>query len=281
MMIREIDVADVASAIERLFIEANTDIRGGTFERLQRAVEEERSPTGKEVLRELLANAEMAREKGMPVCQDTGLAVVFVEVGQDVHFTGGDVSGAVATGVCNAYEKGYLRKSSCHPFSRKNTGNNLPPIVHVSIVPGVNVKIIVMPKGGGSENYSEVRMLTPGEGREGVKAFVLEMVRRGGPNPCPPVTVGVGIGGNFETSALLSKEALIAPFGFRNDDPEMAHLEGEILEDINKLGIGPGGYGGTVTALDVHIKMLPCHIASLPVAVNIQCHAHRVREVVL
>jgi fumarate hydratase subunit alpha len=280
-MIREIDVAEITSAIAGLFVEANRDIRNGTLERLQRAVDDEQSLTGKEVLRELVANAELACEKSIPLCQDTGLAVVFAEIGQDIHFVGGDFGEAVAMGVLGAYRDGYLRKSCCHPFTRDNTGNNLPPILHTSIVPGSSVKIIVMPKGGGSENYSEVRMLTPAQGIVGVKDFVVEMVRKGGPNPCPPVTVGVGIGGNFEMSAFLSKKALMTPYGVRNGDPDLSRLEEEILGDINSLGIGPGGYGGTITALDVHVKMMPCHIASLPVAVNIQCHAHRIREVVL
>ncbi|HOC46192.1 MAG TPA: fumarate hydratase, partial [Syntrophorhabdaceae bacterium] len=192
-----------------------------------------------------------------------------------------DLTGAVSEGVRRAYLNGFLRKSCCHPFTRKNTGDNTPPIIHTKIVPGDRLKITVLPKGGGSENYGEVRMLTPSQGREGVKAFVLEMVRRGGPNPCPPIIVGVGIGGNFETSALLSKEALMVPAGERNADDDMAALELEMLEEINRTGIGPQGYGGSVTALDVHVKMAPCHLASLPVAVNIQCHAHRIREAVL
>ncbi len=278
---RELDVADITAVVERLFVQANTDIGAGTLERLKRAAEEETSPTGREVLGELLENARIAKEEGIPICQDTGLAVLFVEIGQDVHLTGGCFADAVAEGVRGAYLTGFLRKSCCEPFSRRNTGDNTPPIVHVSIVPGDTVRIVVLPKGGGSENYSEVRMLIPSQGVEGVVAFVLEMVKKGGPNPCPPITVGVGVGGNFETSALLSKEALMVPFGLRHGDPAVADLERRLLDEINRLGIGPGGYGGTVTALDVHVKVLPCHIASLPVAVNIQCHAHRVREATL
>jgi fumarate hydratase subunit alpha len=278
---REIHINEIISTIENLFIEANLYLSEDMYKAIQNAIHAEASPVGKEVLRELLRNADIAREEKMPLCQDTGLAVTFLEIGQDVHITGGDLSEAISEGVRRAYRNGFLRKSCCHPFTRKNTGDNTPPIIHTKIVPGDKLKITVLPKGGGSENYGEVRMLTPSQGREGVKAFILEMVRKGGPNPCPPITVGVGIGGNFEMSALLSKEALMAGPGQRNPDDDIAALEWEMLEEINKTGIGPQGYGGTVTALDVHIKMAPCHLASLPVAVNIQCHAHRVREAVL
>ncbi len=278
MTVREVQVSEIATVVERLFIEANTELGPATFERLQRAAEEETSATGKEILAELLENARIAREEGLPLCQDTGLAVLFVQIGQDVHLAGGSFADAVTQGVRNAYRNGFLRKSCCDPFSRRNTGDNTPPILHVSVVPGREVRIIAFPKGGGSENYSEVRMLTPSQGADGVVDFVLDMVKKGGANPCPPVTVGVGVGGNFETSALLSKEALMLPFGRRNPDPAVAELERRILTEINRLGIGPGGYGGSVTALDVHVVVLPCHIASLPVAVNIQCHAHRIRE---
>jgi fumarate hydratase subunit alpha len=236
---------------------------------------------GKEVIGELLKNAEIARKERIPICQDTGLAVTFLEVGQDVHIVGGSLEEAVDEGVRRAYRKGYLRKSCCDPFSRKNTGDNTPAILHTKIVPGDQIRVTVLPKGGGSENYGEVRMLVPSDGREGVKAFVLDMVKKGGPNPCPPIIVGVGVGGNFETSALLSKEALMVPLGERNPDPAIGALELELLDEINRTGIGPQGYGGTVTVLDVHVKMMPCHIASLPAAVNIQCHAHRIRKATL
>lgn len=278
---REIHVDDIVSVVERLFIDANIHLPDAMYGAIRDAIERESSPVGREVLRELLKNADTAREEQMPICQDTGLAVTFLEVGQDAHIVGGDLTGAVTEGVRRAYRNGYLRKSCCHPFTRKNTGDNTPPIIHTKIVPGDGMRITVLPKGGGSENYGEVRMLMPAQGKEGVRAFVLEMVRKGGPNPCPPITVGVGIGGNFETSALLSKEALMVPVGKRSDDEELAAMERELLEEINATGIGPQGYGGTVTALDVHIKMAPCHLASLPVAVNIQCHAHRIREALL
>ena len=275
---RDIHVDEISAVIERLFIDANYDLPEDVVRRFNEALIQEKSPVGKEVLQELLLNAEIAKDERIPICQDTGLAITFLEMGQDAHVVGGSLNDAVSEGVRRAYKKGYLRKSVCDPFTRKNTGDNTPPILHVSVVPGERIRIVVMPKGGGSENYSEVRMLVPSDGVEGVKRFVVEMVGKAGANPCPPITVGVGIGGNFETSALLSKEALMLPFGERNADPFLKELELSILSDINALGIGPEGYGGTVTALDVHIKAQPCHIASLPVAVNIQCHAHRIKE---
>ncbi len=278
---REVHVDDIISALEGLFIDANINLSDNVFDALEKAIEEEASPVGKEVLRELIKNANIAKEEKIPICQDTGLAVTFIEVGQDVHIYGGGLIDAVNEGVRRAYKKGYLRKSCCDPFSRKNTGDNTPAIIHTKIVPGERVKIVVLPKGGGSENYGEVRMLVPSQGKEGMKSFVLEMVTKGGPNPCPPIIVGVGIGGNFETSALLSKEALMVPLGKRNEDPSIAALELELLEEINRSGIGPQGYGGTLTALDAHVKMMPCHIASFPVAVNIQCHAHRIKEAII
>ena len=275
---REVQVEAIRDVVERLFIEANYDLSEDVIERFKDALEEEESPVGREVIEELLLNARIARDERIPICQDTGLAILFMEMGQDVHVIGGDLEEAVSEGVRRAYRKGYLRKSACDPFTRKNTGDNTPPILHVKIIPGEHIRVIVMPKGGGSENYSEVRMLTPSDGVEGVKRFVLDMVQKAGANPCPPITIGVGIGGNFETSALLSKEALMLPFGKRSDDPYLRELELAILGDVNKLGIGPEGYGGSVTALDLHIKSRPCHIASLPVAVNLQCHAHRIKE---
>ena len=278
---KEVHVDEIISALEKLFIDANYDSSQNVVDTLEKAIDKEESPVGKEVLRELIKNANLARDERIPICQDTGLAVTFIEVGQDVHITGGSLVDAVNEGVRRGYAKGYLRKSACHPFTRKNTGDNTPAILHTKIVPGDKVKITVLPKGGGSENYGSVKMLVPSEGKEGMKALVLEMVTKGGPNPCPPIIVGVGIGGNFETSALLSKEALMEPLGKRSDNPEIAAMEQELLEAINKTGIGPQGYGGTVTALDVHVKMLPCHIASLPVAVNIQCHAHRIKEAII
>ncbi|HPB37390.1 MAG TPA: fumarate hydratase [Syntrophorhabdus sp.] len=278
---KEVHVDEIVSVIEKLFIDANYNLSQNVLDTIKKSIDKEESSVGKEVLRELIKNANLARDEHIPICQDTGLAVTFMEVGQDVHIIGGSLNDAINEGVRRGYAKGYLRKSACHPFTRKNTGDNTPAIIHVKIVPGDKIKITVLPKGGGSENYGSVRMLVPSEGKEGVKALVLEMVTKGGPNPCPPIIVGVGIGGNFETSALLSKEALMEPLGKRSDDPEIAALEEELLWAINKTGIGPQGYGGIVTALDVHVKMMPCHIASLPVAVNIQCHAHRIKEAII
>ena len=278
---RDIHIDTIINAVENLFIDANINLPGDVIRTIESAISKEESSAGKEILRELLTNAEIARAEKLPVCQDTGLAVAFIELGQNVHIDGGDLNEAISEGVKRAYQKGYLRKSCCHPFTRKNTGDNAPPIIHVKIVSGDSIRIVAMPKGGGSENCGEVRMLTPSQGKEGVKAFVIEMVKKAGPNPCPPIIVGIGIGGNLETSALLSKEALMIPLGIRNSDPEIAVFEQEMLNEINKTGIGPQGYGGAVTALDVHIKMLPCHIASLPVAVNIQCHAHRLKKITL
>ncbi len=278
---RDIHVDRVVSSLEEMFIDANINLPGFMFETFKAAESQEVSPVGREVFRELVKNAEIARVERIPICQDTGLAVTFMEIGQDVHIVGGNLADAVDEGVRRAYRKGYLRKSCCDPFLRRNTGDNTPAILHTKIVPGEHIKITVLPKGGGSENYGEVRMLVPSQGKEGVKSFVLEMVHKGGPNPCPPLIVGIGIGGNLETSALLSKEALMAPLHIRNENSDIAELEMEILDAINASGIGPGGYGGTVTALDLHIKTMPCHIASLPVAVNLQCHAHRIRETVL
>lgn len=275
---KEVHADTIRAVVEKLFIDANCDLPEEVLKRFRDGGEQEESPVGREVFEELLLNAEIAHGEHLPVCQDTGLAILFVEVGQDVHIIGGGLEEALTEGVRQAYTRGYLRKSVCDPFTRKNTGDNTPPVLHVKIVPGRSVRIVAMPKGGGSENYSEVRMLMPSEGAEGVRRFVLEMVERAGPNPCPPITVGIGIGGNFETSALLSKEALMVPFGMRNKEPFLKTMEVSILADINKLGIGPQGYGGTITALDVHIVARPCHIASLPVAVNIQCHAHRIKE---
>ncbi|MDR2018282.1 MAG: fumarate hydratase [Syntrophobacterales bacterium] len=278
---RELHVGEIIAAMEVLFIDANVDLSEEMMTAFNRAIEHETSSAGKEVLRELIRNAEIAKEERIPVCQDTGLAVTFLEIGQDVHMYGGLLEDAVNEGVRRAYDKGYLRKSCCDPFVRRNTGDNTPAIIHTRIVPGENVKITVFPKGGGSENYGEVRMMTPSQGRGGIKSFVIEMVKKGGPNSCPPIIVGIGIGGNLETAALLSKEALMVRLGVRSKDPSIAEFESELIAEINKTHIGPGGYGGFVTTLDVHIMVMPCHIASLPVAVNIQCHAHRMKQMIL
>jgi fumarate hydratase subunit alpha len=249
---------------------------------LEEGLKRESSPSGRDILGQLLENARLAADEGLPMCQDTGLTVIFLDVGQEVHVQG-DLEEAVQEGVRAGYDEGYLRKSVvASPVApRTNTGDNTPAIIHTRIVPGETLKITVAPKGGGSENMSALAMLKPAQGWEGAKDFVLETVRRAGPNPCPPVIVGVGLGGNFEYSTLLAKRALLRPLGRRHPDQATAEREEELLEAINRLGIGPGGFGGKVTALGVAIETHPCHIASLPVAVNINCHAHRHREAVL
>ncbi len=278
---REVHVGEITKTVRDLFIDANINLGEDVLNALEQALEMEESPIGKEILKELIENARVAREEEMPICQDTGLAVVFLELGQEVHLVGGDLIEAINEGVRQGYKEGYLRKSACHPFTRKNTGDNTPAIIHTEIVPGDRIKIIAVPKGGGAENMSRVVMLTPAAGLEGVKEFVVQRVKESGANPCPPIVVGVGIGGTLEEAALIAKKALLRPLGSKNPDPEAAAIEEDLLERINRLGIGPQGYGGRVTALAVHVNMVPCHIASLPVAVNIQCHAHRHKERVI
>jgi fumarate hydratase subunit alpha len=241
----------------------------------------EESPVGKEVFAQLKENARIAREEKVAMCQDTGLAVVFVELGQEVHITGGNFNAAINEGVRQGYKDGYLRKSSCHPFARTNTKDNTPAIIHLEMVPGEKIKITVAPKGGGSENMSMVNMLSPSDGIEGVKNRVVEWVKQAGSNPCPPIVVGVGVGGTFEECALTAKKALLRPLGQKNPDPQLAAMEEELLTRVNNLGIGPQGLGGRITALAVHVEMIPCHIASFPMAVNINCHAHRHKEAVI
>jgi fumarate hydratase subunit alpha len=280
-MIREVSVDEITPVVKQLCIDANYNLGEDVLSALDKAIEEEESPTAKEVLKELIANATIAREEKVPLCQDCGLAVVFLEIGQDVHITGGNVTDAVNEGVRQGYEEGYLRKSACHPFTRKNTGDNTPAIIHVEIVPGDRMKIIFAPKGGGAENMSRVTMLTPAAGIEGVKDFVVNRIKESGSNPCPPTIVGIGTGGTFERSAILAKKAILRKIGERNSDPELANVEQEILKRINMLGIGPMGYGGTTTSLEVFLETEPCHIASLPLAVNVQCHAARHKEAVI
>lgn len=278
---REIDVRLITEKVKELCIKANTDLGNDVIQALRRAIDNEESPTGIEILKELLENAKIARAENRPICQDTGFAVVFIEIGQDVHLIGGDLNYAIQEGVRQGYRDGYLRKSICHPLTRVNTGDNTPAIIHTEIVQGDRIKIIVAPKGGGSENMSRVMMLAPSDGIEGIKRYVIQRVRESGSNPCPPTIVGVGIGGTFEQAGLLAKKSLLRPLGSSNNDEELNRLELEILEGINKTGIGPQGLGGRVTSLAVHILMMPCHIASLPLAVNVECHAHRYKETIL
>ncbi len=278
---REISVNDVVQTVSRLCIDANYNLGADMFRALDLAAAAEESPTGKDVIAQLKENAEIAHNDQVPICQDTGLAVIFVEIGQDVRIVGGTLDQAINGGVRQGYADGYLRKSACHPFTRANTGDNTPAIIHYRPVDGDTLKIIVAPKGGGSENMSKVVMLKPADGVAGIKSQVIEWVRQAGGNPCPPTIVGVGIGGNFERSAMLAKEALLREVGSKNPDPELQILEDELLEAVNSLGVGPQGLGGRVTSFAVHVKMLPCHIASLPLAINIQCHAARHKEAIL
>ena len=278
---REIEVAKVTQGVKQAAIAANYEASADLLRALARGAAAEESESGREIFRQLLENASIAREDRAPMCQDCGLAVVFVELGQDVHLVGGSFETAIHEGIRQGYGEGYLRKSLCHPLTRANTGDNTPAVIHTEIVPGDRLKLTVVPKGGGSENMSRVHMLKPAEGWAGVKEKVVGTVREAGPNPCPPIIVGVGIGGTFERAAYLSKKSLLRELGLPNADPELAKLEEELLLAVNDLGIGPQGLGGRITALAVHLLMQPCHIASLPVAVNIQCHASRHREVVL
>ena len=280
-MVREIEVAAVTQAVKALSIEANEVLGEDVLDCFQEALRNEESPVGREVLGQLIENARIAREEHIPMCQDTGLAVIFLEIGQDVHLAGGDLKEAIHQGVREGYGEGYLRKSACHPFTRANTGDNTPAVIYTDIVPGDRLKIWVVPKGGGSENMSRLFMLPPSAGLAGVKEKIVETVKEAGPNPCPPTIIGVGIGGTFEQSALQAKKSLLRPLGSPNPDPELDRIEKEILVLINKLGIGPQGLGGRTTSLAVHIRLLPCHIASLPVAINVQCHASRHKEAIL
>lgn len=280
---REINVDTITKTIEELCIDANYYLPADVKKALEVAVREEESPLGREILMDILKNAEIAQREQVPICQDTGLAVIFLELGQDVRLVGGDLNEAINEGVRRGYIDGYLRKSSVDdPFLvRKNTGDNTPAIIHTTIVPGDKVKIIVAPKGGGSENMSALAMLKPSDGVKGIKKFIVDTVGKAGSNPCPPIIVGVGIGGTIEKTTLLAKKALLRSIGEHNQNPEVAKLEKELLEEINKLGIGPQGFGGRITALAVNIETFPAHIASMPVAVNIQCHAARHKEAII
>lgn len=283
MSVRELDVAAVTAAVRDLCITANYDLPVDVYEALKAAQEVEESPVGREVLAQLVENADIAAADRVPICQDTGLAVIFAEVGQDVHLTGGDFEEAVHEGVRRGYGEGYLRKSVAEEpaHARRNTTDNTPAIIHTSIVPGDRLRLTMMAKGGGAENMSSLNMLKPAQGWAGVADAVVGTVSRAGSNPCPPVVVGVGIGGTIEVVTLLAKKALLREVGSRHPDPRLAALEDELLERINTLGIGPQGLGGRTTALAVFIEEMPCHIASMPVAVNVQCHAQRHKSVTL
>jgi fumarate hydratase subunit alpha len=280
--VREIGAQKVTEAVRDLCIEANTRLPADHLAALRRALAEEESPLGREVLERLLENAEVARERCVAFCQDTGYAVFFVELGSEVRLAGGEIGEAIDEGVRRGYEDGFLRKSIVRsPVDRTNTGDNTPAIVYYDVVPGERLKLTMLVKGAGCDNMSALKMLTPAEGLSAMKRFVVETIERAGPNASPPLTVGVGIGGPFERAALLAKKALTRPSGQPNPDPEIARIEEELLDAINATGIGPAGYGGRVTALAVHVESFPTHIAAFPVAVNLDCHSHRTSSVEL
>jgi len=273
---RDIDVTEITRAVKDLCVETNIVADKDVLRAFRDSLDKETSPVAKDILKTLIENAGIAEKERLPICQDTGMAIIFIEVGQDVHLVGGDLETAINEGVRMGYKEGYLRKSVVgHPVKRGNTGDNTPAVIHASIVPGDKIKITVAPKGFGSENMSFIKMLKPTEGYKGVKDFVLECVIKAGGNPCPPIVVGVGVGGSFEKAALMAKQALLRPLGRKSQKEDLAELEDELLEEINKTGIGPQGLGGRTTALAVHVNDFPTHIAGMPVAVNICCHAYR------
>lgn len=279
---REVSCDKITDVIERLCIEANYDLPEDVRSAIERASAAEDGPVAQGILADIRANYAIAAEERVPICQDTGMAVIFLEIGQDVHITGGDLTEAVNEGVRRGYEKGYLRKSVVgDPVRRGNTGDNTPAMLTTEIVPGDRIRVTVAPKGFGSENMSQISMFKPSAGLQGIKDFILKAVRNAGPNPCPPIVVGVGIGGTFDKCALLAKKALLRELGTHHPDPFYAELEEEMLEKINATGIGPQGLGGRTTALAVNIETLPTHIAGMPCAVNINCHVTRHRTEVI
>jgi len=280
--VREVNMAEITRIVAELCQRANRELPESLRKALADAAVHEESPIGREALRRLVENADLAARESLPACQDTGMAVVFIQLGQEVRLTGGSLADAVDKGVRQGYRQGFLRASVVRdPILRGNTGDNTPAVLHVRVVPGSRVKIAVAPKGFGSENMSALAMLTPAQGVQGVIEFVLETVRKAGANPCPPVVVGVGLGGTVEKAAILAKEALLRPVGMSNSEPHLAELERTLLVKINDLGLGPQGLGGRYTALAVHILSYPTHIAGLPVVVNIGCHATRHAEAVI
>lgn len=273
---REINAAEITKAIRKLCIDANYYLTDDVKNKIENSRDNEKWDTAKGILDKIIINYNIAKDEDRPICQDTGMACVFLEIGQDVHVVGGSIEDAVNKGVAQGYTDGFLRKSVVKdPLNRVNTKDNTPAIIYYDIVPGDKFKITVAPKGFGSENMSQIKMLKPADGIEGVKAFIIKAVKDAGPNPCPPIVVGVGIGGTFDRAANLAKKSLTRSFDEKNPDPFYADLEAEMLEKINALGIGPQGFGGQTTALAVHINHFPTHIAGLPVAVNINCHVAR------
>ncbi|MGH7394292.1 MAG: fumarate hydratase [Candidatus Methylomirabilales bacterium] len=279
---RDLPTEDITQAVRDLCIRAATELPQEVLDALDRAIAEEESPLAVEVLQQLKANAALARQTGLPLCQDTGMAVVFADLGQDCHVVGGDFNQAIHEGVRRGYREGFLRPSIVEGLLRRvNTGDNTPAVIHLQLVPGDRLKLTVITKGFGCENMSALRMLTPADGVAGIRRVVVETVEQAGGNPCPPLVVGVGVGGTFDHCAYLAKRAVFRPLGSAHPDPRTAALERELLQAINALGIGPQAMGGRTTALAVHIETHPGHIASLPVAVNLQCHSHRYQEAVL
>ncbi len=280
---RTIEAVQITEAIAKLAVDANYYLTSDVFDALVSGQEKEESPLGKDILGQIIKNACIARDEDRPICQDTGMSVIFLELGQEVHITGGNLEDAVNAGIAKGYTEGYLRKSIvAEPmFNRVNTKNNTPAMLHVSIVPGDKLKIVFAPKGGGSENMSTLKMFKPSDGVEAVKKFVIESIIAAGSNPCPPIIIGIGVGGSMEKSAILAKKALTRSITVRNSHPDYAALETELLELVNNSGIGPQGLGGRVTALAVNIEYYPTHIACMPVAININCHATRHAEIEL
>ncbi len=280
---REIPAEEITRTVAQLFSQANVYLPPDVLAALKTAADKEEAPAAQQVLRQLVQNAAIAQDERMPLCQDCGVAAVFVEIGQDVHITGGDLTAAINAGVRTAYIEGYLRKSMVtQPFTERiNTGDNTPAVIYTEIVPGDKIRLIAVPKGGGAENMSRLAMLTPAAGRQGIVDFVVKTVDEAGSNPCPPIIVGVGIGGTAEKTMLLAKKALLRAIGESNPDPQTADLEKELLDRINRLGIGPMGFGGRTTALAVNVEIFPAHLASLPVAVNLNCHSARHQEAMI
>lgn len=279
---REISARKITEAVKALCLEVNTNLSEDVEDALNEALTREESPIGREVLRQIITNAEIARKEKLPLCQDTGTAVVFIELGQEVRIIDGTLEEAINEGVSLGYHKGYLRKSIVSdPLQRKNSGDNTPAIIHTEVVPGEKIKISLLCKGGGAENRSAIRMFLPTSTKEEIEKFIIETVENAGPDACPPFIVGVGIGGNFETAPLLAKKALLRPVGKHNSETDIAKWERELLEKINKLGMGPMGLGGRTTALAVNVEKRPCHISSLPVAVNMECHVHRYKYAII
>lgn len=275
---REIKAADISAAVAQMCMSANTRLPEDVRKKFEEGFAGETSEAGREIFRQLLENADLSAETRLPLCQDCGLAIFYVELGEDVFVPGG-LNKAITEGMVTGYKDGYLRKSSCDPLTRKNTGDNTPAIIHIDFKPGDKLKISYMAKGGGSENMSRVTMLAPSQGWEGIKKFVVGRVAEAGPNPCPPIILGIGIGGTFEYAPKIAKQALLRKLDDVHPDPKVAAMEAELLQAVNKLGIGPMGLGGSYTCLGVKIALAPCHIASLPLAVNVQCHSARHEEV--